>query len=84
MTPKIFAALLCLIVIAVAAPSEDLVRADIANYTQHKWYSGTSALTQAISTSPTAHSITCSSTPNATPTTTPLCFGSTEGPGAPA
>lgn len=78
MTAKIFTVLLCLIVLTTAAPSEDLVRAVIANYTQHKWYSGTLAVIQVISTSHTEHSITCSSTPSTILTMTLWYSGSTE------
>ena len=47
-TTTLLALTLYLAVMAVSAPLEDQVHFPVANYTNHNWYSGKTALTKAI------------------------------------
>ena len=71
---------------AHAQPIQDEVTGAIVNYTDHKWYSGTSPLLQAISPSTpptTPPTTTSSSTPRKAQSTIPSSSGSTAVPAAP-
>ena len=67
-----------LVVLTLQAPKEDEVHLPVGGYVNHKWYSGTSFLTQAISISQMVTTIMSFSTRKEIPTTIPWCSGSME------
>ena len=64
-----------LVTLTLEAPKEDEVHLPVGGYVGHKWYSGTSFITQAISICQLATTTMSFSTRKEIPITTPWCSG---------